>query len=501
MNSQLFQSVLVVEDEPAHALLIQRALREFCSDLQHVESLAAARECLKGCTPDLVITDLNLRDATRLASLKQLTLLVPDTPIIVLTSSTSLQDAVEAMKLGAKDFIVKDFGPNFREMLGLALSRVRTAQMLEEERNRLRREMEALRTSIENSRDGLAVIGGTGEVLYSNHSFDEFVRNCGGKRSKLRELFSEQVEDCSQLQSSVEDKFAHLEPGAVWHTEIKLRDDKHQAYDLSLSVIRPAGVSGAGNECVLWVRDTSEQKRKDKFQREILATTTHDLKNPLATIRLSAELLVDMVKEVSRASDVALRIQASAETALNMIDEFLSARRIQEGTYILKPTPQNVTGLVDEVLGGFEASAAAQGIELRKTYSGSDIVWQIDRLGFTRVLSNLLSNAIKFSRRGGKIEVRVRVAGPEFSLAVADTGRGMEPSEVQRIFERFSRLERHADVPGTGIGLFVVKSIVSAHGGKIEVTSAPEKGTTFEVIFPKQLPVNAQGELISLDFA
>ena len=77
----------------------------------------------------------------------------------------------------------------------------------------------------------------------------------------------------------------------------------------------------------------------------------------------------------------------------------------------------------------------------------------------------------------------------------------MEPSEVSKLFARFSRLDKHREVAGTGLGLFVVKSIVTAHGGNIEVTSKVGKGTTFDTIFPKAPPVNERGELISLDFA
>jgi signal transduction histidine kinase len=77
----------------------------------------------------------------------------------------------------------------------------------------------------------------------------------------------------------------------------------------------------------------------------------------------------------------------------------------------------------------------------------------------------------------------------------------MEPAEVQRVFERFSRLDRHRDVAGSGLGLFVVKSVVSAHGGDIEVTSKVGEGTTIGVTFPANPPVNDRGEIISLDFA
>ena len=91
--------------------------------------------------------------------------------------------------------------------------------------------------------------------------------------------------------------------------------------------------------------------------------------------------------------------------------------------------------------------------------------------------------------------------GPEeYRICVEDSGCGMEASEVQRIFVRFSRLEKHSGIKGSGIGLYVVKSIVTAHSGRITVTSKPGKGTKFELALPILPPVNARGELYSLDF-
>jgi signal transduction histidine kinase len=124
-----------------------------------------------------------------------------------------------------------------------------------------------------------------------------------------------------------------------------------------------------------------------------------------------------------------------------------------------------------------------------------------DKIGVARVLGNLLSNAFKFTRKGGRVTVRLSFVHDELHLEVEDTGSGIEPSDVQKIFERFSRLDQHNEIAGTGLGLFVVKSIVNAHGGKIDVTSKPGEGTKFDIALPARPPVNERGELISLDFA
>lgn len=503
----LFESVLLIEDDPAHGHLIKRALRGYCREIVHCDSLGAALERLRSWAPSIIMTDLNLPDSKDVRKIGQLQKIRPETPTVVLTSSTSILDAVEAMQLGAKDYIVKDFGADFRQVLGLALSRVSAALVLETEKNRLQREMDALRIAIENSQDGLAVTDSTGLVAYSNSSFREFVKLCGGGCS-LSALFSAAVEGGSSLEETLCEKWKTLTPGAVWHTEVKLVQDKGRAFDLSLSIIRSAagrapsaGTHNQGNECVVWVRDISEQKRREKFQREILSTTTHDLKGPLGAILLSTDLLTGFVKADQKSADLVVRVASSARSAINLIDEFLSARRIKEGTFILRPVEQSIGPIVGEVIENFAPTAEAKNIALSFGSPGEDLRWRVDKTGLSRVTGNLVSNALKFTPRSGRIQIRTELKGDEMHLIVSDSGCGMEPAEVQKIFERYARLDRHADIAGSGIGLFVVKSIVTAHGGKIEVTSRVGEGTVFDLAFPRNPPVNERGELISLDFA
>ncbi len=252
---------------------------------------------------------------------------------------------------------------------------------------------------------------------------------------------------------------------------------------------------------MVWLKDISEQKRRERFQRDILSTTTHDLKGPLGAVITGGELLQEILEVNQKPYEIALRMTSAARVVVNLIDEFLSAHRLQEGNFILKPGQFNLTELFEEPQANFETIARARGLALSFEISDQTSIVCIDKLGFGRVLGNLLSNAIKFTPKQGSIRVSARV-DQEFHVSVSDTGSGMEASEVQRMFERFSRLKKHEhSVEGTGIGLFVVRCIVEAHGGSVQVTSTPGQGTSFELSFPLQPPVNERGELICLDFA
>ena len=167
----------------------------------------------------------------------------------------------------------------------------------------------------------------------------------------------------------------------------------------------------------------------------------------------------------------------------------------------MRPSTQTIEKLLDDVIDNYRTIGAARGTTFKVNISSPDIEANVDKLGFARVVGNLLSNAFKFTREGGQVTLEVFSKRDDTHIKVIDTGTGMEPQDVRRIFERFGRLQKHENISGSGLGLFVVKSIVAAHGGKIEVTSKVDEGTTFELTFPEMPPVNERGELLSLDFA
>lgn len=499
--SPLFPTVLLIEDEPAHALLIRRHLKPFVGRVEHVDRFGRTAEAAAATPPDLIITDLNLPDCTGLAHVGQLIEMFPTLPVVVLSSSTNLKEAVEAMRLGARDYLVKNFDNQFGEVLGLALRRVRAAIAAEAEQARLRREIEVLRVAIANSPDGLAVFRGEGVVGYRNRAFELFAEETGGNVEAIATLIGDAVVKEDQLRKDLTERYTSMSTGSSWATQVLFKERKDRAHELTLSVLTEDDADVGMRVGVLWVRDSSEQMRREKFQREILATTTHDLKGPLGAITLSAEMAFEMAPIEGRLRDILVRISSSARSATNLIEEFLSARRIQEGSFILRPQPCDVGELAREVLEDYVTIAKSRSIEIRLDAGENLPAVMVDRSGFGRVLSNLLSNATKFTRKGGTIDVRLRSGGEELLLEVQDSGTGMEPAEVQRIFDRFSRLDKHQDVAGSGLGLFVVKSIVAAHGGRIDVWTKLGEGTKFTLVFPQRPPMNERGELIALDFA
>ncbi len=495
-DSLVFKDVLLVEDEAPHALVIERALRTVVGSVTRASTALDGQKRLSERGFDLIISDLNLPDLSSDSAVAALRLQAPKTPILVLTSSSSLNDAVSAMRAGANDFMVKSFDASFSEVLNIVLSRLRASQEAENERQQATRDRDLLREAIENSNDGLAVVLRNGRVRYCNSGFDHFLKVFGVETFDIRDIPTAAVVRGEEIVEKVKQNLVALAPGEVWTTELAQTNDLEGAYELSVSASRE---SGADHTLVLWVRDIREKKRRERFQREILSTTTHDLKGPLGAIAVSCDVLLDAPGKDARAHALVERIATSANSAINLIEQFLSMRRIEEGAFVMRPVTTEVASLVRGVVESFALTAKTRGLRISEKIDDEDAIGCVDALGFERVLTNLFSNAIKFSKSGGEIEVALKRNISGISLIVRDYGAGMEPGDAKRLFQRYSRLSEHSSVSGSGLGLFIVKCIVSAHGGVIDVRSAVGKGTAFEVFFPDAPPRNDRGEVLCLD--
>jgi two-component system sensor histidine kinase SenX3 len=301
----------------------------------------------------------------------------------------------------------------------------------------------------------------------------------------------------------------------VWTTEFVKNGDEEGAFELSVSACRESLVDGrldSSQRLVLWMRDIGDKRRRDRFQREIISTTTHDLKGSLGAIAVSCDVLLESSSLIERSIDSEVsqkrmhalleRVASSANSAINLVEEFLSMRRIEEGALVMHPTVTSVSSVITKVIDSFVLTAKTRGISI-DFISGhqAEILGCVDSLSFERVVSNLISNAIKFSAGGKRVELSLQRQDGGIILRVRDFGVGMESGDAKRLFNRYARLAAHKDVAGSGLGLFIVKCIVNAHGGNIDVTSAVGQGTTFEIFFPDTPPCNDQGELVCVDLA
>ena len=503
---EYFSSVLLIEDEAAHAELITRSLRGLVGEVIHVSRGDEGVKALEERFVDLVFCDLHLPDMTALDILSQVRLARPGLTFVVLTSSNDIDSAMNAMRGGASDFMVKNFSSAFSSRLEFTLGRLAAEEARRLRELELRSERDAFWTAAHSSNDGLAILTSSGQVVFENHSFQLF-----------RKAISEESElsDIVQLISGVSPSIAEALDGqlksessnVLWRGEISFSVESQgkpvtRYFELNLSSVAFSGPDSLSfssealqdfKRIILWAKDITSRKDRERMNRDLLATTTHDLKGPLGAIINSVDLIAQMIDVPDeKAAGLLTRISSCARGCINLIDELLSARRIQDGVFVIRPRELELKEEIEDIVLDYLPMAKARGISFGGYVLGDPKIYA-DALSLRRVLGNLVSNALKFTPAGGRVELSVEVDDSEVRILCSDTGPGIDPKVQPTLFEKYGRLDRDEQIDGSGLGLFVTKNIVDAHGGKIEIKSSGETGTTFIVSFPhvKRAPIGS----------
>jgi PAS domain S-box-containing protein len=223
-----------------------------------------------------------------------------------------------------------------------------------------------------------------------------------------------------------------------------------------------------------------------RSREEVLAVVSHDLRNPLNAVLLAAVIL-DEYTEPERWNErerLQLRtIRHSAEQMTTLIHDLVEVVALEAGTRVLHLEPIDVGALLRSGAEMYAGLAAEQEVALRVDAPPELPDVRADRARLLQVLSNLVGNALKFTPAGGAVRVGAEGAGEAVRFWVSDTGRGIDPEHLPRLFERFWQARR-GDRQGLGLGLSIAKAIVDAHGGRIWAESTPGAGSTFSFTLP-----------------
>jgi two-component system, OmpR family, phosphate regulon sensor histidine kinase PhoR len=250
---------------------------------------------------------------------------------------------------------------------------------------------------------------------------------------------------------------------------------------LSLTA-RPLASGGA----VVALFDLTPIRKLEAVRRDFVANVSHELRTPLTIIGGFAETLQDRDVPPEMRAEFAKTIFSNTQRMQRIVDELLDLSRIETGHW--KPRPQliRVADVATEVFGRVAASARAKDVALNIAMEPRAEAIYADRTALEQILLNLVENAIRHTGEGGRITVRTAAEGDGVFLSVNDTGTGIPPEHLPRIFERFYRADsgRSRDAGGTGLGLAIVRHLVEAHGGTVRADSTVGVGTTVSVFFP-----------------
>jgi signal transduction histidine kinase len=244
---------------------------------------------------------------------------------------------------------------------------------------------------------------------------------------------------------------------------------------------RPLASGGA----VVALFDLTPLRRLETVRRDFVANVSHELKTPLTVVGGFAETLVEDGLDAGQRNQFASAIVSNTRRMQRIVDDLLDLSRIESGGWTPKASSIEVEGVARDALAPLRARAESKGLTLRIDVDPPTLRVHADFTAVRQVLTNLVDNAVRHTD-AGEVVVAAREDGDGVSLSVRDTGAGIGPEHLPRIFERFYRVDaaRSREEGGTGLGLAIVKHLVEAHGGRVQATSERERGTTIEAWFP-----------------
>ena len=250
------------------------------------------------------------------------------------------------------------------------------------------------------------------------------------------------------------------------------------------AIITPIVGGGAWSSLVVF-HDMTDVKRVEEVRRDFVANVSHELRTPLAAIKSVIETLEGgAIDDKKVAYDFLGRADGEVDRLTQMVEELLELSRIESGELSMSRELVDPRAIIESAADRMRPPAERAGLTLRTLVAPDLPQLHGDRVGLESAVVNLVHNAIKFTPEGGRIEIIALPESGGVTIEVADTGVGIDPEDLRHIFKRFWRGEksRSRATGGAGIGLAIVRELVRAHEGRIDVESAPGRGSRFRVV-------------------
>ncbi|MBM4247828.1 MAG: PAS domain-containing protein, partial [Deltaproteobacteria bacterium] len=280
-------------------------------------------------------------------------------------------------------------------------------------------------------------------------------------------------------------------PGIVDHIGRALVGEETDGLELSVTrdatrvlVARVAPVVASGRGAVLVMHDITELRKADQVRRDFVANVSHELRTPLTAIKGYAEALLDDSDDEEAREKFLDIIHRHATRMERLVKDLLRLARLDAGQETVELVPCDVASLLEGVANDFEPIATQKQQTIEVQVAAAVGMLTTDAAKLHDIVRNLVENAVNYTPDGAEIDVRADLIDGTFRLTVADTGHGIAPNELGRVFERFYRVDESRTRPGTGLGLSIVKHLAHVLGGDVTASNQAGGGALFTVILP-----------------
>jgi sigma-B regulation protein RsbU (phosphoserine phosphatase) len=494
-------TVLLLEDNPFDAQLITARLAGDRFVVHQVRDGSGFAQALLDRRPDVILSDYNLPGFDGLAALAAARARWPEIPFLFVSGALGEERAIELLKRGATDYVLKD---NLDRLLP-CLERALTEAHAREERARVE---QALRRSEARSRALLAALAEGIAFQDPQGRFLEINAAAASLLGRTREQLLDHAQLC--LPGAVVSEDGSTCAPQQQPMAVALRTGRSQVGRV-LGIQRPDGslVWLSVNSQPLFDNDghtpagvvssffdITERKQHAELEQQLIGIVSHDLRTPLSAISYTAQALLLREAELDERMARAMhRIQTNVDRATRLVSDLLDFTQVRLGSGIpLAPDTTDLHELTRNTLGELQTARNERKLVFEQHGDAAGI-WDADRL--VQVIQNLVTNALSYSPPGSTVRVCTRGEPDAVLLEIHNFGPPIPPELLPSIFNAMQRGREHGEGAkrSVGLGLFIVYHIVRAHDGSVSVSSSAEEGTTFTVRLPRQ-PVAQQGAAI-----
>jgi len=480
--------ILIIDDEKVIREGVGRAFSKRGYEIIKAEDGNRGLELLQEHDFNIVLTDLMMPGIDGFAVLDWIREHQPHVEVIVITGFATVAKAVTAMKQGAFDFVGKPFTPDY---IRVVVDRAIDKLSLKAETEQLREEKKIGLEAIDKSQSRLKTVFACMVEAVIVTDTDSVVVHHNPAAIKILEIQTDPVIG-KPLAASIRDISAvDMVSEAIKKSIVVTREFAPGTISRKFLRAYCSPVTSDLGEVIGSVttfEDISAHKEIDRMKSDFVAMVAHELKSPLASIEqmIYASQVGCPYEEMNSCNALHKRMTVRTKDLLGLIDNLLNLSKLESGTVVFNLEPVRGAEIIQDVME--IASPQAEGRNITVTYEPCEEDWwfNVDYDHMRTAIMNIVSNGVKYTPEGGELSINTSITGGFVNLVVKDTGIGINEEDLPHIFDRFFRVKGKATrhITGSGLGLALVKEVVEAHQGYIDVESSPEVGTSLTLSFP-----------------